>query len=207
MGRQVDYYFSLISPWAYIGNAAFHEVVRRHDALVAYKPLLLGEVFAETGGLPLAKRHPARQRHRMYELQRWRERRGLGFNLKPKFWPFDARLADAVVLAIVETGASPADFVARAFRATWEEERDLADAGVLSDLVDATGMRGADVLAGARSASVAARYAQNQQDAVAAGAFGSPCYVLDGEVFFGQDRIDFLDDALKSGRAAYRTDI
>src|SRR5688572_30859480 len=85
MARQVDYYFSLSSPWAYIGNAVFHEAVRPYGVSIAYKPVPLGDVFSETGGLPLPKRHPARQRHRMLELQRWRERRSLKFALKPKF--------------------------------------------------------------------------------------------------------------------------
>lgn len=207
MIRQVDYYFSLSSPWAYIGNAVFHEAMQPHDVTIVYKPMPLGEVFSETGGLPLPKRHPARQRHRWYELQRWRERRGLNFNLKPKFWPVDARHADGIVIAIVQSGRSPQEFLARAFPAIWEDERNLADEAVLRELVDAAGLPGAEIVAQAASPEVAARYAQNKEDAVAAGAFGSPCFVLDGEVFWGQDRIEFLVDALESGRPAYRADI
>ena len=81
MPRIIDYYFSLVSPWAYIGHAPFMEIARRHGVEVNYKPVFLGRVFAETGGLPLAQRHPARQRYRIVELQRWRERRGLSFNI------------------------------------------------------------------------------------------------------------------------------
>ena len=81
MSRRIDYYFSLVSPWAYIGQRHFVGIARRHGAGVVYKPVLLTEVFSQTGGLPLAKRHPARQAYRMVELQRWREKRKLAFHL------------------------------------------------------------------------------------------------------------------------------
>jgi 2-hydroxychromene-2-carboxylate isomerase len=207
MPRNVDYYFSLSSPWAYIGNAPFHEVARARGVNVTYKPVALGELFPETGGLPLPKRHPSRQKHRMYELQRWRERRGLSFKLKPKHWPVDAKLADCVVLAIVEAGGASNDYLKRAFPAIWEQELNLADTAVISDLLAQAGLKADAILARAASPDILARYAQNRQDAMDAGAFGSPAFVLDGEVFWGQDRIDFLDDALKSGRAPYRADV
>lgn len=94
MPRQIDYYFSLQSPWAYIGHAPFVRLVSAYDLKVNYRPVLLVDLFAETGGLPLAKRHPMRQRYRMIELQRWRDKRGLNFHLQPAHWPFNARLAD-----------------------------------------------------------------------------------------------------------------
>src|SRR3712207_9473272 len=92
MPRIIDYYFSLVSPWAYIGHAPFMEIVQRHGVEVNYKPVFLGRVFAETGGQPLAQRHPARQRYRLLELQRWRERRGLSFYHPPKPLPLRADL-------------------------------------------------------------------------------------------------------------------
>src|SRR4051812_6471092 len=104
MPRQVDYYFSLSSPWAYIGHALFREVVSTYGLKVNHKPVFLFDLFSETGGLPLAKRHPVRQRYRMIELQRWREKRGLNFHLRPAHAPFNGRLAGGVVLAAIEAG-------------------------------------------------------------------------------------------------------
>jgi len=71
MSRAIDYYFSLASPWAYIGHKPFMAIARRHDLSVNHKPVFLGRVFAETGGLPLNQRHPARQRYRLMDPQRW----------------------------------------------------------------------------------------------------------------------------------------
>lgn len=204
MPRKITYYFSLQSPWAYIGHALFRDVAARHGAAVACKPVMLVDLFAETGGLPLKQRHPVRQRYRLVELQRWREKRGLDFHLKPKHWPFNATLADGVVIAAEQAGLDPDAFLRRAFAAIWEEERDLGDPATLVALADAAGLPGRQFVERAGSSEVAAAYAANRQDALAADVFGAPAYVLDGEVFWGQDRIELLADALATGRVPYR---
>lgn len=204
MARQIDYYFSAASPWAYIGHAVFQDLARSHGCKVVNKPVFLGELFAETGGLPLAKRHPARQRYRMMELQRWREKRGLNFHLKPQHWPFDPRLADGVVIAANAAGLDPEPFMCLMFKGVWEDQLDLGDDATVADLATRGGLPGEMLVAGALSPTVAAIYEQNRQDAIAIDVFGSPGYVLDGEVFWGQDRIELLADALRSGRKPYQ---
>jgi 2-hydroxychromene-2-carboxylate isomerase len=204
MSRSIDYYFSLASPWAYIGHAPFMEIARRHGVAVNHKPIFLGRVFAETGGQPLPQRHPARQRYRLVELQRWRERRGLTFNLKPKFWPFDVTLADRFVIAVTAARQDPDPFLRRAFSGIWEEERNLADPLVVAELAEAAGLDSTSLIEAARGDMTEAVYGLNLENAVAHDVFGSPAYVLDGEVFWGQDRLDLLDDALANGRAPYR---
>ncbi|WP_158813677.1 2-hydroxychromene-2-carboxylate isomerase [Methylocapsa sp. S129] len=203
MSRSIDYYFSLVSPWAYIGHRHFLDIARRHDASIVYKPVLLNEVFSETGGLPLARRHPARQAYRTVELQRWREKRGLAFHLWPKHWPYDADLANCAVLAVVAAGGDPADLVQKAFNGVWENQENLADAAALTRLLQETGFDPPSVLASANSPAIRAAYERNRLDAIAAGVFGAPCYVLNGEIFWGQDRLDLLADALASGRAPF----
>jgi 2-hydroxychromene-2-carboxylate isomerase len=205
MPRHVDYYFSLLSPWAYIGHRFFLEIARRHDVSIGYKPVLLNEVFSQTGGLPLAKRHPARQAYRMLELQRWREKRGLAFHLRPKHWPFDGDLANCVAAAIVANDGDPSDFIQRAFSGVWEAEENLTDTATLARLLREAGLEPDQILADANGQDVRAAYERNRLEAIAAGVFGSPSYVLDDEVFWGQDRLDLLDDALTSGRKPYST--
>jgi len=207
MPRVIDYYFSLVSPWAYIGHGPFMDIVERHGIEINYKPVFLGRVFAETGGLPLAQRHPARQRYRLVELQRWREKRGLSFNLQPKHWPFDVNLADRFVIAITVSGKSPDAFLRRAYAALWEEERNLGDPLVLAELAEQAGLDSSTHMSIATGSTTEAIYAINLENAVGGGVFGSPAYVLDGEVFWGQDRLDLLDDALASGRAPFKPDV
>jgi 2-hydroxychromene-2-carboxylate isomerase len=203
MPRQIDYYFSLTSPWAYIGHALFREVVSTYNCVVNHKPVLLVELFAETGGLPLVKRHPVRQRYRMLELQRWRDKRGLNFHLRPAHSPFNGRLADGMVLATIEAGHDPDALLRRAFAAVFEQQLDLADSATLVRLANDSGLPGEQLIERAGSEEISAAYEQNRQDALAADVFGSPAYVLGGEVFWGQDRIELLADALKSGRPSF----
>jgi 2-hydroxychromene-2-carboxylate isomerase len=205
MPRQVDYYFSLQSPWAYIGHKLFREIVATYGLAVNHKPVVLVDLFSETGGLPLMKRHPVRQRYRMVELQRWRDKRGLQFQLQPAHWPFNARLADGVVIAATEAGHDPDRFLRRAYAAVWEEGLNLTDAATLVKLADDCGLPGKLLVERSGAEEISVAYEQNRQDALAADVFGSPVYVLDGEVFWGQDRIELLADALKSGRAPYRS--
>lgn len=207
MPRQVDYYFSFSSPWAYIGHKAFRDVVAAHDLLVNHKPVVLVDLFSETGGLPLIKRHPVRQRYRMVELQRWRDRRGLNFHFQPKHIPLNARLADGAVIAAVEAGFDPDPFLRRAFPAVWEQELNLADPATIAKLADDAGLPGKKLVERSGSEEISAAYEQNRQDAITADVFGSPVYVLEGEVFWGQDRIELLADALKSGRKPYSSKV
>lgn len=203
MARVVDYYFSMNSPWAYVGHAAFMEIATRHGLEINYKPMPLGRVFLETGGLPLAKRHPARQRYRLLELQRWRARRGLPLNLKPKHSPFDATLLDRFVIAAIAAHRDPDPFMRRAFTGIWAEERDLADPLVIAELAEPAGLDATSLMDVAGGVMTEAIYALNQENAVGADVFGSPAYVVEGEVFWGQDRLELLDDALTSGRPPY----
>jgi 2-hydroxychromene-2-carboxylate isomerase len=204
MSRAIDYYFSIGSPWVFIGHAPFMELVRRHDLRVNHKPILLGRVFDQTGGLPLPKRHPARQRYRLVELQRWREKRGMSFNLQPRHSPFDVTLADRFVIAILSAHGDPDAFMRRAFAGIWQEDRNLADPRVIARLAEEAGYDPAPLMTAASGDMTEAIYALNLENAVQADVFGSPAYVLDGEVFWGQDRLDFLADALASGREPYR---
>ena len=207
MSRQVDYYFSLQSPWAYIGHKLFRQVVSTYDVAVNHKPVVLVDLFSETGGLPLLKRHPVRQRYRMVELQRWRDKRGLNFHLQPANWPFNARLADGLVIAAVEAGLDPDPFLRRAFAAVWEDQLNLADPATLIKLADDSALPGKQLVERSATDEIGKIYEQNRQDALSADVFGSPAYVLDGEVFWGQDRLELLVDALKSGRTPYRSQV
>lgn len=206
MGGQIDYWFTVVSPWAYLGHEAFRAIARRHAARVRYRPVNLGVVFPETGGLPLAKRHPARQRYRLVELQRWREKRGIPLNLRPAHFPVDPTRADRTVIALAESGGEPGDLALAFMRAVWVEDRDIADRATLEAIVAEAGHDAAALLSVADSAGVAALYEGNAAAAIAADVFGSPSYVRDGEVFWGQDRLELLDDALAAGRPAFAAD-
>ena len=202
MTRKLTVYFSLLSPWAYIGHAELLRLAAKHDLQVDWRPVALSQVFPESGGLPLAKRHPARQKYRILELQRWREKRGLDFHLHPQFWPFDPTAGDKLVCALVLGGADPAKFIAAAFAGAFEQQRNLADRAELAAILRESGYEPQGLERG-ESEEAEIAYRRNLALALEAGAFGSPTYVLDGEIFWGQDRLGLLGDALTSGRARF----
>lgn len=206
MSRRIDYYFTIISPWAYLGHALFLDIAKRHDVEIVYKPLPLMKVFPESGGLPLGQRHPLRQSYRLMELQRWREARGVPMHIKPKHWPFDPAMADRLVLAAQAAGADAGKLAGLCFKAVFEDQRDLTQSETLAAIL-AEGGFSPDLLAQAQSEAIGNEYEALKDSALAAGVFGSPSYVLDGEIFWGQDRLDLLQSALASGRKAYSADV
>lgn len=203
VARIIDYYFALYSPWSFLGHDTFMKIAAHRGLTVRYRPVNLGEVFKETGGLPLAQRAPARQRYRWMELQRWRDKRSIAFNFKPKFWPYQSTLPDRCVVALTLEGRDPDAYIRRAFAAVWQEDQNLADEAVIAALLSEAGEDAAQILDRAKSDMASALYEENRNFALAAGVFGAPSYVIDGEVFWGQDRLDLLDDALAVGRKPY----
>jgi 2-hydroxychromene-2-carboxylate isomerase len=199
----IDYFFTLVSPYVYLGHSAFLDVAREHGAEVRFRPVGLMGLWEHSGAVPLPQRPQSRQDYRLIELQRWREKRGLALNLHPKHFPTNPALADRSVIALVEDGADPAKYAGAVQRACWAEEKDIADADVLAGLLEQAGQNAAPILKAAESDAVAAIHKANTDAAVALGVVGAPGYVLNGEPFWGQDRIELLADALASGRQPY----
>ncbi len=207
MSEQIDYFFSLASPWAYLGHAKFVALTRAHGLTINYCPVHLPDVFSETGGLPLPKRHPARQKYRLLELQRWRVKRDVDLVIRPQFWPFDHQFADRTVLAAAMLGHDPADYLELCFKGVWANDLDLGNHAVLEGLARRAKLDPVAVLAAAESANVVEAYKGNVAKAIAMNVIGSPCYVRRGEVFWGQDRLELLEDAIVSNRAPYTYDV
>jgi len=197
MAKVVDYYLIMISPWAYLGGPRLAEIARRHGAEIKVKPFDAGLVFPETGGLPLAKRAPARQAYRLAELRRWRDHLGVPLTIEPAHFPVPHETAARLVIAAGETaGGDPFALAQAILTAVWAEERDISDAGTLTDIAQATGHDAAALLAAAEAPASGEAYAALGREAIARGVFGSPSYVYKDEVLWGQDRLDFLDRAL-----------
>lgn len=198
MSATVTYWLAVQSPFVYLGHARVREVCERRGATLDVKPMDIAKVFAASGGLPLAQRPQQRRDYRLVELKRWAAYLNKPMHLQPAFFPVDATLASrAAIAALDEHGTAPAlDFIGACTRAVWEDQRNIADIATLVALADACGLPGQALLAAAQGDALGAAYEANTQAAIAAGVFGAPSYMLDGELFWGQDRIDFLDRAL-----------
>jgi len=199
MAKVIDYYMSHSSPWTYLGHERFAAIARAAGATVNLKPADYGQVFAVSGGLPLKQRPVQRQAYRMMELKRWRAHLDLPLNLEPAYFPFDANPAALFTIAALPLGADAAMRLTGAImHGCWVEEKNMADTGTLVATADATGLSGAELLARSHLPETRATYERFIQEAIAAQVFGAPTYVYQGELFWGQDRLDFLERALQS---------
>jgi 2-hydroxychromene-2-carboxylate isomerase len=199
MSVTIDYYLSLNSPWTYMGSALLAEVARRNGADVNVKPAKFGPIFEKTGGLPLPKRSPERRAYRLMELKRWREVRNLPLVLQPKNSPSDDAAATRLVIAAKLQGKDAHRLATEFGRALWELDEPLGEPAVMAAAAKRAGLDAATLRAGGPSdAELDQLYEQYTQEALTAGVFGAPSYVLpSGEFFWGQDRLEMLDRALK----------
>ncbi len=198
MGKQVEYFVAPQSPWTWLGHERFVSIARRHGAQVLLKPADVNQVFAATGGVPVAQRPPQRQAYRLAELRRWREHLGLPLNLQPAFFPVNGLPATRLLIAALHAAGTDAALalLGAMGRACWAEEKNLADTDTLIAIASAVNLDGAALLELSGSEAVSAELARNTSEAIAADVFGVPWYRIDGEGFWGQDRLDFVERAL-----------
>ena len=189
----IDYYFATISPYTYLAGLRLEEIAAKHGATITYKPVDILQQFARTGGQPPKDRHISRQEYRAQELPRQAKKLGMDFNLKPAFWPTNMAPSSYAVIAAQNAGGGDLGKLVHAFtRAVWSEEKNIAEDDIIRACLTEAGfdpsLAESGLLVGAET------YAQNLEDAVNAGAFGAPFYVVDdGARFWGQDRLDDLD--------------
>jgi carboxymethylenebutenolidase len=197
--KTVDYFFVSTSPWTYLGHERFGRMVADAGAQMRVKPFDLAKVFPISGGLPLPKRAPQRQAYRLIELQRWADHLGVPINREPRHFPVDHAPSMQLIAAarIVAGDAAAFSLAGQVLRACWAEERDVSDPGELASMVAASGLDMAALEAQHERAD--AEIERFTQEAIDANVFGAPWYVVDGEPFWGQDRLDFVERALRRG--------
>lgn len=199
MRRTVDYYFVPQSPWAYLGHQRFAALLRETGTAVRVRPMDLGKIFPLTGGLPLQKRAPQRQAYRLLELRRFSEALDIPIHPEPRFFPVAGDPAARLITAVVQHDGDEAAMrlTGAVLTAVWAQERDIAADATLAALLAETGLDAAR-LAQSRQPEVQARYDENTQAAIDLSVFGAPSYVIDGELFWGQDRLDFVARRLRT---------
>ena len=189
----VDYYFTPVSPWAWLGHARFAQLLQQHGATVSVRPVDYGRIFPVSGGLPLPKRAPQRQAYRLLELRRFADHLRVPLNVQPKHFPVDAGPASRLIITTAQShgDAAALDLAGRCGRAVWEQERNLAEPETLQALLAEAGLP-ATLRAASHADAAAQAYDGFTQQAIDAGVFGAPSYVIHGEIFWGQDRLEFV---------------
>lgn len=192
----IDYFFSVLSDWAYMGGERFENLARRYGAQINYKPMKLADLYANTGGIVLQKRSKQRQDYRVVELERWRDHLGMPITLHPRYYPTNDTLAACVIIAASKTKADAGRLTNLIHRAVWVEEQDVANESTLERIVSALHLDAKNLIKAARDPRIEEELNRNTQEAAERGVFGSPFYFFESEVLWGQDRLDFLEAAL-----------
>ena len=188
----IDYFMIPLSPFTYLAGNGLEDIAAKHGATITYKPFNLMKVFEQTGGLPPGQRHPSRQAYRLQELTRIAKRLGMPINLQPAHWPTNAAPACFSIIAAQAAGGGNLGGLCQALQAAcWAEEKDIADEAVIRAALEANGFDGNLVDSGLLSG--AETFEKNTEEAVQRNVFGAPTYVVGEQVFWGQDRLDYLD--------------
>jgi len=195
----VNYYLAPSSPWTYLGHQRFTQILNARGINVRLIPVDLGgKVFPATGGLPVGQRSAQRQAYRLVELRRFSDHLGIPLNLKPKYFPVSADLAAKLIIVVqAKLGQNKAmQLLGGILSSVWVREEDIADPEQLKVNLKKLDL---DTLFVEQTDEswVEEEYDRNTMQAIEHGVFGSPSYVLNGEIFWGQDRLDFLDSRLR----------
>lgn len=190
---RIDYYLSTLSPWVHMAGTRPAALAARHGLTLRYKPVDAAALFAQTGGVALGERHESRRAYRLQELRRQSAKLGIPLALQPRHFPTNAAPSSYAVIAAQEAAGkgAPGDIhalVQGLTRAIWEQERDIAEDEVIGDCLEAAGFDRSLAMSGMLQG--AEIYQRNLFQAVEAGVFGFPFFVIGDEKFWGQDRIE-----------------
>ena len=201
---EIEYFYSAHSIFAYLGSARIMEIAQAAGRTLVHRPIDLNQSVPAGGASSLKERSP---KHRAYffrrEIDRWSEQRNApvmeGY---PQYHYNDTALCNGMIIAGVQQGQNMDQLSHAMLRTHWLEDTDLADRDTLARLAKSVGLDPVPLLDAAMSDEIQAIYQANTDEAVARSVFGSPTYFVDGDMFYGQDRLEMVERALRQPYAA-----
>lgn len=192
--RKIDFYFCLNSPWVYLGQKRLEAIANQANATIRYFPVDLREMMLRLiGNADPPERSDLHRTYGKMEMRRWAERYQLPLSEKPAFYPVSQKRAACVVIAADRLGADPGPLVYEIPKACWVDDKDINDWNTLSEIIETVGLPGDVVINAAQDHGVLEEFEDNTNRALDCGVFGIPSYVTDEEIFWGQDRLEFLE--------------
>jgi 2-hydroxychromene-2-carboxylate isomerase len=196
----IVYYFWTISDWAYFGQQRLDALARKYGVAIDYRPVNLPEVYTRTGGILLGQRSKQRQDYRIAELKRWKKRLGIPLNIEPKYFPVNQDASSRLIVAAKRAGLPLGELTFAIMRGMWADEVDISDETTLRKIAAPLVPDVDALLAASKAPEVQAEYQRYTDQAPADGVFGSPFYLYGGDILWGQDRLDFLEELLAEKR-------
>ena len=197
MAKTVDFYFTPPSPWTYLAGPRFKALVQKNSLVVNWKPFDLFAAFALTGQTKVKQRPPQIQANRLTELARWGSFLGMSINLEPKYFPADPVPSHKMIIAALRTGADVTNLANAYMSAVWAEERDIANPETIIAIAEEQGFDGKALFDSGEESQISEEIERNTEEAIARNVFGAPTWIYEEELFWGQDRLDFLARAVE----------
>ena len=196
---KIEYYYGIPSPFSYLGSLRLQSIAKKYEAEIIEKPCdLVGGIFTKTGGVPVPQRSPQRQKYRLDEIKRWSKFLDIKINIKPKFFPpKDPHLPAKFTIAANLLGTKIV-FGHEILKQLWSEEKDISDEKNIEIVSNNFKINFKELSVLAKSEKVSKIYTNNTDEAVEKNVFGAPTYIFNNELFWGQDRLEFLERALKN---------
>jgi 2-hydroxychromene-2-carboxylate isomerase len=195
MQKTVYYYHALSSPWAYLGWPQFKALIEKHDLHIVVRPT---RIVTENGGVPLRSRPQPRQDYHAVELDRWRKRLNMPLVLQPKHYPTNNEYSARMVIAADRLGLPTLELSHALLHALWSEELDVTMPAVRIDVANRLGLDGSKLQAMEDEPDVLKAWLDSHAEAQAKGVFGTPTWIYKDVLYWGQDRLSFLDEALSA---------
>ena len=194
MTKSVEFFYDYSSPFSYFADCQLPAIAQRRGAKILYRPAILGVLIVESGN-QAPPTVPAKLKYMTADMRRWAAKLNVPFVMNPAFPVRSITLMRAALIA-QDTGVFPR-FHAAMWRAMWVDGANLADSGVLTDVLNRADLDGAAIVKGTQEETVKARLKANCDEALSRGAFGLPTFFVGSEMFFGNDRVEFVDAALE----------
>ena len=186
------------SPWTFLGHKRINKIALENNYELIIMPVNYGEVFPATGGLPVNKRSVQRQKYRLQELARWSEFLKVKLNTEPKFFPSRSLLPSlAIISAKLLKYENVMDIAYRIMEALWVKELDIDDEKTLKSVISKLTPSAEELIDFSKQDVVSNEIKKNTEKALKSAVFGAPTYIIDDEVFWGQDRLDFVERYIK----------
>ena len=198
MADPVDFWFDFSSPYSYIASERIDELVAKHGRKVRWRPIMLGAAF-KASGLPFLISVPLKGEYSKRDFDRSARYLGVPYSFPPKFPVTTLAAARGYYWLHGQDCAKAREFAHAVFRAYWVDGRDIGESPVVLEIAAKLGIDGAVFTAAIATAEIKDRLKQETEAAIAKGMFGAPYFMVDGEPFWGADRLPQIDKWLATG--------
>ena len=191
---KVDYFMSHGSPWTFLGHNRLNKLVKKFNVQLNMYPVNYGEIFPISGGLPVSKRPLQRQKIRLQELKRWAEFLNIDLIPEPKFFPSKSLLPSLLIIAAkIKKTNKDFELASSIMNALWVKELNIDEENTLKNIMDNLELDSEDLLSFAKSQECESIFKEYTNIAIEKNVFGAPTFIIDDQIYWGQDRLDFIE--------------